>query len=75
MGVVPHKPALQLHAEASQNALAEAGLSKNHVDGLFTAGLTTSELGEYLGIAPRYTDGTHVGGASFVVHLGHAARG
>lgn len=73
MGVVPHKTALQLHAEASRNALAEAGLTKNDVDGLFTAGLTTSELGEYLGIAPRYTDGTHVGGASFVVHLGHAA--
>ncbi len=72
MGVVPHKTALQLHAEASRNALAEAGLSKNDVDGLFTAGLTTSELGEYLGIAPHYTDGTHVGGASFVIHLGHA---
>ncbi|HXI14739.1 MAG TPA: acetyl-CoA acetyltransferase [Chloroflexota bacterium] len=73
LGVVPHKTALQLHAEASRNALAEAGLTKDDVDALFTAGLTTSELGEYLGIAPRYTDGTHVGGASFVIHLGHAA--
>ena len=73
LGVVPHKTALQLHAEASRSALAEAGLTKDDVDALFTAGLTTSELGEYLGIAPRYTDGTHVGGASFVIHLGHAA--
>ncbi|HEU5317973.1 MAG TPA: thiolase, partial [Chloroflexota bacterium] len=74
IGVVPHKTALQLHAEAARNALAEAGIAKSEVDGLFTAGLTTSELGEYLGISPRFTDGTHVGGASFVIHLGHAAE-
>ncbi|HEV2122755.1 MAG TPA: acetyl-CoA acetyltransferase [Chloroflexota bacterium] len=73
IGVLPHKMALQLHAEAARNALAEAGVAKDEVDGLFTAGLTTSELGEYLGISPTYTDGTHVGGASFVIHLGHAA--
>jgi len=73
VGVLPHKTALQLHAEACRNALAEAGIDKEEVDGLFTAGLTTSELGEYLGIAPLYSDGTHVGGASFVFHLGHAA--
>ena len=54
-------------------ALAEAGIEKAEVDGLFTAGLTPSELGEYLGIAPLHSDGTHVGGASFVLHLGHAA--
>ena len=73
VGVLPHKTALQLHAEAARAALAEAGIEKGEVDGLFTAGLTPSELGEYLGIAPRHSDGTHVGGASFVLHLGHAA--
>ena len=73
VGVLPHKSALQLHAEACRNALAEAGIAKAEVDGLFTAGLTVSELGEYLGIAPRYSDGTHVGGASFIFHLEHAA--
>jgi acetyl-CoA acetyltransferase len=72
VGILPQKTALQLHAEASRNALADAGIELAEVDGLFTAGLTTSELGEYLGIAPRYGDGTHVGGASFVLHLGHA---
>lgn len=73
IGVLPHKTALQLHAEASRNALADAGIEKGEVDGLFTAGLTTTELGEYLGIRPTYTDGTSVGGSSFVIHLGHAA--
>jgi len=73
IGRVPDKPALMLHAEAARNALEEAGLSKNDVDGLLTAGVSTLELGEYLGIEPRFTDGTAVGGSSFVIHLAHAA--
>ncbi|MGN6700243.1 MAG: acetyl-CoA acetyltransferase [Thermomicrobiales bacterium] len=73
IGRVPDKPALMLHAEAARSALAEAGLTKLDVDGLFTAGVSTLELGEYLGIEPRFTDGTSVGGSSFVIHLAHAA--
>ncbi len=72
IGIVPDKTALQLQAEAARNALRDAGIDKGEVDGLFTAGLSTSELGEYLGIHPTYTDGTSVGGSSFVIHLGHA---
>ncbi len=72
IGILPHKSALQLHAEAARNALADAGIDKSEVDGLFTAGLSTIELGEYLGIRPVYTDSTSVGGSSFVIHLGHA---
>ena len=30
-------------------------------------------IGEYLGIRPRYTDTTAIGGSSFVAHLHHAA--
>src|SRR3954454_23591742 len=73
IGRVPDVPALLLHAQAARNALAEAGLSKDDVDGLFTAGVSTLELGEYLGIEPRFTDGTAVGGSSFVIHIAHAA--
>jgi acetyl-CoA acetyltransferase len=73
IGVVPDKSAMQLHAEAARNALDEAGLSVRDVDGLFTAGLWTTEIGEYLGIEPTYTDCTAVGGSSFVIHVGHAA--
>jgi acetyl-CoA acetyltransferase len=43
------------------------------VDGLFTAGVPPTEVGEYLGIQPRFIDGTSVGGSSFVIHVGHAA--
>jgi acetyl-CoA acetyltransferase len=72
IGIVPHKSALQHHAEAAHNALADAGLSARDVDGLFTAGYSTLTTGEYLGIRPRYTDSTSIGGSSFVVHVAHA---
>jgi acetyl-CoA acetyltransferase len=73
IGKVPDKPAIMLHAEAARSALAEAGLTKDDVDGLFTAGVSTLELGEYLGIEPKVTDNTSVGGSSFVIHIAHAA--
>lgn len=72
IGIVPSKSALQHHAEAAHNALADAGLSVKDVDGLFTAGPGTLLTGEYLGIRPRFTDSTSVGGSSFVIHVAHA---
>jgi acetyl-CoA acetyltransferase len=73
IGKVPDKPAIMLHAEAARSALAEAGLTKDDVDGLFSAGISTTELGEYMGIEPKVTDTTAVGGSSFVIHIAHAA--
>ena len=73
MGTVPNKSSLQHHAEAAHNALEDAGLSKNDVNGLFTAGFSTLATGEYLGIQPGFTDNTSVGGSSFVIHVAHAA--
>lgn len=73
IGIVPDKSTLQLQGEAVLNALGDCGLTLRDVDGLFTAGFRTTEVAEYLGIQPSYFDGTHVGGSSFVVHLGHAA--
>jgi len=76
LGVVPDKTYLQLMAESSHAALAEAGLTFADVDGLFSAGgedyAATMRLGEYLGIRPDHTDSTNIGGASFVAHAGHA---
>ena len=72
IGVVPTKSALQHHAEAAHNALADAGLSISDVDGLFTAGFSTLQTAEYIGIQPRFTDSTAVGGSSFVIHIAHA---
>ena len=73
MGTVPHKSSLQHHAEAAHNALDDAGLVKDDVNGLFTAGFSTMATAEYLGIEPGFTDNTSVGGSSFVIHVAHAA--
>jgi len=72
MGTTPDKSALQHHAEAAFNALEDAGLSKNDVDGLLTAGFSTMATAEYMGIHPGFTDNTSVGGSSFVIHVAHA---
>lgn len=73
LGILPHKSALQLHAEAARNAIADAGLTKNDIDAVFSAGrLFSTETAEYLGLRPRYIDGTSVGGCSFIQHCQHA---
>jgi acetyl-CoA acetyltransferase len=75
--VGPAVTPLDLVAEASAAALEDAGLHKDDVDGLFTAsayyGMPGLNVGEHLGIRPRYSDSTSLGGASFVAHLHHAA--
>ena len=72
IGKVPDKSNLQHHAEAAHNALDDAGMSMKDVNGLFTAGTSTLNLAEYLGIAPSFTDTTAVGGSSFIIHIAHA---
>ena len=76
LGEVAPKTAMQLQAEAAREALGEAGLTFADVDGLLSAGgeayAASMAIGEYLGIRPRYTDSTNIGGSSFVAHAGHA---
>jgi len=68
---------LDLIGQATNRALADAGLEKGDVDGLFSASVSyqmpTLSAGEYLGIRPRYSDATMMGGSSFVSHLLHAS--
>jgi acetyl-CoA acetyltransferase len=65
-----------LMAQASLRALAECGLGVEDVDGLFAASTQLNwasiSLGEALGIQPRYTDSTMLGGASPLAQLHHA---
>jgi acetyl-CoA acetyltransferase len=72
IGVLPNHSVLQLHAEAAFNALKDAGLTLDDIDGVATAGISPAQLTEYLGIMPRWVDGTSVGGGSFLMHVGHA---
>src|SRR3712207_7498547 len=66
--VGPGLTPLDLIGQATTRALEDAGLEKNEVDGLFSASayyhMPTLSVGEYLGIRPRYSDATNVGGSS-----------
>ncbi len=73
VGVIPDKSAIQLHAEAAFNALADAGITKDEVDGVLCAGQSPVQVAEYLGITPKFVDGTSVGGCSYMIHVRHAA--
>ncbi len=73
LGKVPELSQTGLHADAALNALAECGLTPGDIDGLATAGHDVTEIAQYLGITPSWTDGTSVGGCSFINHVRHAA--
>ncbi len=75
VGRVDNKNGYELMAQASRRALADAGLSPSDVDGLASTGqgtLPPTDVGEYLGLKPRWIDSTTVGGASWEVMLAHA---
>ena len=72
LGKVPDMSQLQLHADAALNALADSGLKPSDLDGVATAGASPMDLVQYLGIEPRWVDGTSVGGCSFMLHVRHA---
>lgn len=68
---------LDIMADASRGALADAGLTLADVDGLFAVSMHSVfpvlSFCEYLGIAPKVSDGTTVGGSSAVYQMLHAA--
>lgn len=70
-------PLRELEARVITRALADAGLSLADVDGLCTCTggtlMHSVELAEYLGIAPRFSDATQTGGASYGLYVEHAA--
>lgn len=67
---------MDLMGQAARRALDDAGLSLRDVDGLFAttsqSRMPTLALAEYLGIRPRYHDGTNIGGCSFMSMVAHA---
>jgi acetyl-CoA acetyltransferase len=73
LGVIPDMSQIQLHADAALNAMADASLKPSDIDGVATAGETPVTVAHYLGIIPKWVDGTAVGGCSFMIHTRHAA--
>lgn len=76
-GSLPDRSELDLHAQAAARALADAGLGRDDVDGLFSASQAfirspSQTVAEYLGLRPRWEDSTSVGGSSFEVMVEHA---
>lgn len=72
IGVVPDKSALMLNIESALNAMADAGITKDEIDGIAST-MSPTLLAHYLGIVPRWVDGTSVGGTSYLLHVRHAA--
>ena len=72
----PDKSELQIQGESVIKALEDADLTKNDVEGLFTASSSIRNSGlnlaDYLNLYPKYVDNTTVGGGSFEFHLSHA---
>jgi acetyl-CoA C-acetyltransferase len=68
----------QLHAECARGALADAGLSKDDVDGYFCAGdapgFGALSMADYMGLKLRHVDSTETGGSAPLVHVAHAAE-
>ena len=79
LGRTPDKTVLQLQHQAARAALDDAGFTFEDVDALFCAGgwswSPNLMLAEYLGIQPKYTDSTNIGGSSFEAHIAHAVAG
>ena len=61
-----------LEAAMIREALADAGLTIGDVDGVCYGGMPPG-IAEYLGIRPRFVDGTMTGGSSYELHVEHAA--
>ena len=72
------KSIAQLHAEVAQGALADAGLSREDIDGYFCAGdapgLGPLSMVDYMGLNVRHIETTETGGSSYLIHVSHAAQ-
>jgi len=75
LGKVYDHSELSMAAVAALEALGEAGLKVADVDGLFVNYMgeeSSVQVGEYLGIQPRYADSSDLGGAAFDAFIHHA---
>ncbi len=74
----PDKSVALLHAECAAGALADAGLTKDDVDGYFCAGdapgMGPLSMVDYLNLKVRHMDATDVGGSSYLLLVSHAAE-
>jgi acetyl-CoA acetyltransferase len=75
IGRVDTKTPFHLHYQAASRAIADAGLTKDDIDGFGSCGmglLAPVEVAEYCGLRPTWVDGTGVGGATWEFMVEHA---
>ena len=76
--LAPDKTVAQLHAEVALGALADAGLTRDDVDGYFCSGDAPGpgpvSMAEYMNLHLRHMDSTEIGGASYIALAAHAAE-
>jgi acetyl-CoA acetyltransferase len=69
---------VEIMADAVLAALKDANLTLRDVDGVFAVTpyywMPSVTLADQLGIQPKVTDSTNIGGASVIAHVGHAMR-
>ncbi len=72
-GEAPGWSEMEIAAAAAKNALDDAGLTARDVDGIVIAStnifMSGLALAEHLGVRPKFTESSMVGGSSFVGHL------
>ncbi len=74
---VTDKSILHLQTQAVTRALADAGLTLADVDGIATNGISrfsATQLADYFGIVPSWTDSTFAGGSAFEMYVARAAQ-
>jgi len=75
LGEVQDQNEFSMFALAARDALNDAGLLIRDVDGLFVCFMgdeSSVQVGEYLGVIPKYSDSTDFGGACFEQYIHHA---
>ncbi|MEL6290561.1 MAG: acetyl-CoA acetyltransferase [Pseudomonadota bacterium] len=77
IGMAPGRNAMELMVEAVHGALGDAGIGLSEVDGIFAAtafhSMAGMSLAEHLGVQPKFSDGSNIGGSSFMAHALYAA--
>lgn len=74
---VTDKSILTLQSQAVTRALADAGLTLADVDGIATTGVSrfsATQLADYFGIVPTWTDSTFAGGSAYEMFVARAAQ-